>query len=379
MIGLLRAPPASKTPPRSADEAGARAAELRFAEALAESGVHIQWLALLPENPAAVYVGDLAIVLPEIGILVRPAAGGRERELESVGRTLAEYRPLQSIFEPGALHARDVLRIGRMLYVAETDETNAEGIAQLRDIAAAFAYQVEVVTVTGAAHLKSACSFVKPHFLLLNPAWVDPKGFGNIVAISIEEKEPFAADTLTVGPTVILSAAARRTEKRLREAGLITRHVDVSEFEHAGAGLTSLCLLVEPRPPKAVLSGQPTTPVTTRSVPPPAAHLSQAVVHGDLVYVSLQLPSEHRGTAGQQMRDAIRNLALVLTAAGSSLQGTVIATVHVADAKYVPRLEPVYKEMFGPSRPARILVTNGTLPPGVLVAISAIAALSTDS
>lgn len=357
----------------------ARAAGQRIAEALIECGVQVQWLPALRGTAATVFVGDLAIVLPEIGILARPAAADRERELESIGRTLAEYRPLQSIFEPGALHARDVLRIGRTLYVAETAETNAEGISQLRDIAAAFAYRVELVTVRGASHLRAACSFIRPHFLLVNSAAVDPQAFGNIVALPVDDKEPLATDTLTIGAKTIMTSGARRTEKRLREAGVTTRRVDISEFEHAGAGLTSLCLLVEPRTPRPTLAGQATTPVTTRSIPPPAAHFSQAVVHGDLVYVSLQLPSEHHGAPEQQMKEAIRNLALVLTAAGSSLQGAVIATVHVVDSRYLSRIEPVYKEMFGPTRPARILVTNGTLPPGVLVGISAIAALNPET
>src|SRR5206468_2024855 len=96
----------------------------------------------------------------------------RIKEIESVAPHLAQYRPLQRI-RAGQLNGGDVLRIGNTIYVAESRRTNAEGIAALTEIVDQFGYEVRTVEIRDCLHLKTACTFVPPDFLIANPAWID--------------------------------------------------------------------------------------------------------------------------------------------------------------------------------------------------------------
>jgi len=100
------------------------------------------------------------------------------------------------------------------------------------------------VPLTGCLHLKSACSLIPPDVLLVNPGWVDPTTFGPLRVIAVDEREPQAANTLTIGCTTLVSAAYPHTRRRLEAAGVRTRAVDVSELHKAEGGLTCMSLLL---------------------------------------------------------------------------------------------------------------------------------------
>jgi len=225
-----------------------------YGDALRELGVQVERVPPLPEQADGVFIEDTAVLLPEVSIVARPGAGSRRAEIDSVIRALRRHRPLQSIAETGTLDGGDVLRIEGTIYVAESPRTNANGIAQLREITAAFGYEVRTVTTRNCLHLKTACTFIPPHFLVANPAWIDVAAFGNLAIVSVDETEPMGANTLTLGRATLVSGTFPKTEKRLREAGISTRRVDISEFEKAEGGLTCLSLILETRAPSAPLS-----------------------------------------------------------------------------------------------------------------------------
>lgn len=331
----------------------------------------------------SVLVQCIGVLLPEVAI-IGTSMPDRVPDADSIVRAIAEHRPVQSIVEPGSLDGGDVVRIGRTLYVAESKATNTDGIAQLREITLPYGYEVRTVEIHDCPHLKTACSFIPPHFLVANPKWINADAFGNLVVIPVDEKEPFAANTLTIGKTTLVSASHPKTEKRLKEAGITTRKIDISEIEKAQAGLSCISLLLEPRPAAPATSEAGLKPVHAGGAPTPNGHASQAVVQNGLVFVSAQTafgrdePKPKRMSVEEQTELAIRHLNLVLTAAGSSLSRVVRTTVHVANPKDIERIDPVYARLFGHHRPARTMVANGALGAGVAVAIEAIAATGED-
>jgi dimethylargininase len=345
----------------------------------------VEYFAGLPQCAHGVFVGDTAVLLPEIAIIARPGLMDRIGEIDSVLATLGQHRPVQSILDPGTLNAGDVLGVGRTLYVAESQSTNADGVAQLRDIVAAHGYDLVAVPIRESGSLRSACSFVPPHFVVLNPTWADVGAFRNLISIPVHEKETLAANTITVGRTTLVSASARQTEKRLSEAGVKTKHVDISEFEKANGGLSSLCLLLEPRSAHRNSVQVGVKPVRATGVPASAGHSSQAVVHGGLVYTSPLLPFDPGAAGGryvsveEQTEQAIRNLSLVLSASGSSLGRVLRSTIHVSDPRHTQKVDIVCARMFGGHRPARSVVANAALPHGVHVQIEAVAALGDEA
>jgi dimethylargininase len=219
-----------------------------YVRALQDLGCEVEWLAALPGHPDGVFVEDTAVLVPETAVITRPGALSRRGETASVAAALGLQLPVRRIEEPGCLEGGDVLRIGRALYVGASARTNPDGIAKLGAALAPFSYRVDSVQLSGCLHLKSACTFVPPDTLLVNPEWVEPAAFGCDTVISVADTEPYAANTLTLSGTTLVSSAYPRTRERLEAAGVRTRAVDVGELHKAEAALTCLSLILAPEP-----------------------------------------------------------------------------------------------------------------------------------
>ncbi|HXW73347.1 MAG TPA: arginine deiminase family protein [Steroidobacteraceae bacterium] len=230
------------------DVARSREQHHAYTAALSALGCSLEWLPPLPQHADGVFVEDAAVVLPEMAVVTRPGVASRRGETASVAAALERYRPLTRIHEPGCLEGGDVLQIGRTLYVGASGRTNAQGIAQLGAALAVLGYRVQAVSMQGCLHLKSACSFIPPDLLLVNPAWVDAGAFTAQRVITVAPSEPWAANTLTVGAGTLVSAAYPDTAERLVAAGVAVRLLDVSELHKAESALTCMSLLLEPAP-----------------------------------------------------------------------------------------------------------------------------------
>lgn len=222
----------------------ARAEHEHYVATLRALGARIELLPPLPESPDAVFVEDTAVVLDEVAVIARPGAGSRQHETATVARALQAHRPIAELVGDERLDGGDVLRIGCVLYVGQSGRTNAPGLARLRQLAQPFGYEVRPVEMTGCLHLKTACTFIPPRFVVANPAWVDAGTFRDFTVIPVSDGEPFAANTLTVGRVTLVNRGAPRTERRLHAAGIATRRLDLSELQKAEAGLTCLSILI---------------------------------------------------------------------------------------------------------------------------------------
>ena len=234
----------SYLPPVPIDVARAAQQQRAYAGELERLGCRLEWLPPLPEQPDGVFVEDTAVVLPELAVLTRPGVASRRGEVASVGPALARHVKLARIEAPGTLEGGDVLLIGKRLYVGSSGRTNAAGVAQLAGLLAPFGYEVNAVAMQGCLHLKSACTFVPPDVLLVNPAWVDPRSFRLPRAVAVDSAEPFGANSLTIGSITLVSADYPRTQQALEAAGITTRALKLSELHKAEAALTCLSLLL---------------------------------------------------------------------------------------------------------------------------------------
>jgi dimethylargininase len=215
-----------------------------YTEALQALGCTLEWLPPLPQQADSVFVEDTAVVLPELAVITRPGASSRRAETASVAHALERHRRTVHITAPGCLDGGDVLQIARTLYVGASGRSNQAGIAQLARLLAPHDYRVQAVPLAGCLHLKSACTFIAPAVLLVNPSWTDAAAFGAVRIIAVDEREPYAANTLSVGGTTLISAAYPHTRRRLEAAGIATRSVEVSELHKAEGALTCMSLLI---------------------------------------------------------------------------------------------------------------------------------------
>jgi dimethylargininase len=215
-----------------------------YEAALRAAGCAIERLPPTPELPDSVFVEDAAVVVDEVAIVTRPGAPSRRGETASVAGALAKYRPLRFIEDPGTLDGGDVLRVGRRVFVGRSSRTNAAAVSQLRALLGPFDYTVEAVETTGCLHLKSAVTTLADEWLLINTAWIDSAPFGRFRLTEVDPAEPFAANVLRVGETIVCARAWPRTRARIEAAGLRAITVDVSELAKAEAGVTCCSLIL---------------------------------------------------------------------------------------------------------------------------------------
>src|SRR5262245_45222238 len=129
-------------------------------------------------------------------------------------------------------------------------------------------------------------------------------------------------------------------------------------------------------------TAQPLASVVTDQLPTPLGPYSPGIVAGNLVFVSGQAGRDPR--TGQipddvegQTEQALKNIAAILEAAGSSLTRVVRCGVFLVDMNEFQKMNAVYARMFGTHRPARTTVEVSGLPgPGRRVEIDAVAILN---
>lgn len=121
--------------------------------------------------------------------------------------------------------------------------------------------------------------------------------------------------------------------------------------------------------------------IQTPDAPLPAGHYSQAVIHGNLVYVSGQLPidphtgEKRTGAIEEQTEQAIKNLFAILIAAGSDKEHVIKTTVYISDITLWDRVNTVYAKLFGDHRPARAVVPTKDLHFGFQIEIECMAVI----
>ena len=220
-----------------------------YEDALRAAGFDVNRLPALPDHPDGVFVEDTALLLDEHAIITRPGALSRANEVDSTAAGLAGHFDVHRI-ERGHVDGGDVLRIGKTLHVGLSTRSNAEGIADLKRIAAGLGYAVQAAELDRCLHLKTAATLAGRDargnpVLLYNKAAVDPGQFAGVEAVAVDESEPDAANVLAIAGRVIMPAGSPRTAATLGERGFEVVELGVSELQKAEAGVTCMSLISE--------------------------------------------------------------------------------------------------------------------------------------
>lgn len=118
--------------------------------------------------------------------------------------------------------------------------------------------------------------------------------------------------------------------------------------------------------------------IMTEEAPTPVGPYSQAIRVDSSVFAAGQVgidPATGKMVDGgiqEQTRQALKNLAAVLEAAGGSLANVVKTTVFLADLDHFSAMNQVYAEFFPDGPPARSAVQVARLPLDALIEIEAI-------
>ena len=120
--------------------------------------------------------------------------------------------------------------------------------------------------------------------------------------------------------------------------------------------------------------------IATEKAPSAIGPYSQAVICGEMVFTSGQIPINPASgnveavTIEQQTEQVMKNLGAVLEASGSSFEKAVKTTCFLADINDFSAFNAVYAKYFT-TKPARSCVAVKDLPKGVKVEVEVIATL----
>jgi len=108
--------------------------------------------------------------------------------------------------------------------------------------------------------------------------------------------------------------------------------------------------------------------VRPKGGPPAKGPYSPAVIAGDFVFLSGQIPIDretgevNRGDISEQAEIVFQNIKFLLDEAGSSLARVIKTTVYLADMADFAKVNEIYARYFGPDFPARTCIQVSKLP-----------------
>ena len=121
--------------------------------------------------------------------------------------------------------------------------------------------------------------------------------------------------------------------------------------------------------------------ITTKNALKPAGHYSQAIAHGNFLFISGQLSvdpitgEKKFGSIEEETLQVLQNMDSILIEAGTCKEKVLKVTVYIPDISLWDNVNKVYKDFFGDHKPARSIVPTKDLHYGLKIEIEAIAAL----
>lgn len=119
--------------------------------------------------------------------------------------------------------------------------------------------------------------------------------------------------------------------------------------------------------------------IITKNAPAPIGPYNQAILAGNTLYVSGQIPIDPatgelvQGSVEEEAKLVMKNLEAVLSEAGFGFENIVKTTIFLRDMGDFAVVNEVYGRYFGEDAPARETVAVAGLPKNVNVEISVIA------
>ena len=121
--------------------------------------------------------------------------------------------------------------------------------------------------------------------------------------------------------------------------------------------------------------------ISTENAPATIGPYSQAIAHGQTLYISGQLPIDPAtgelidGDIAQQTEQVMQNISAIVTASGGKMENVLKTTILLTDLANFAVVNEAYAKFFPVAPPARVCYQVVALPKGAQVEIDAICAI----
>ena len=218
----------------------AREQHSRYCETLSELGLEVIRVPRDDDLPDACFVEDNAVVYGGRALICRMAKESRRGEPSAVAEVLEEYVKIKWASAPATIEGGDVVHLPGRLVCGITQRTNHEGAIQMGDW---LGVPVDTIEDPGIMHLKSYVTSLGQGRVVATSEYADHPVLEGLEVLVVPEGEEYAADTLTVGDTVLMPAGYPGAHAMVREAGYEVIPMNVSEIEKCDGALTCLSIL----------------------------------------------------------------------------------------------------------------------------------------
>ncbi len=212
-----------------------------YCRTLAELGLEVIELSPDDSRPDSCFVEDNAVVHRGRALICRMAKESRRGEEQSVEQVLRQYTQVRRTNAPATVEGGDVIHVPDRLISGLSQRTNLNGIEQMRDW---LGVDVDAVSDPSMIHLKSHATYLGENKMIMSRRFSSHPAFRDFDKVILPEDEAYAADTLSVGGTVLMASGRRKAHDLVRQAGFEVVPLDTSEFEKCEGALTCLSILI---------------------------------------------------------------------------------------------------------------------------------------
>jgi dimethylargininase len=196
--------------------------------------------------PDSTFVEDTAVLTERCAVLTRPGADSRRGEVESIKPVLSEFFDnIESIKSPGRVDGGDICEAGDHFFIGISNRTSEEGAQQLAEILWNYDYTsefVDVRNVKSILHLKSGLAYIGQNQMIVIDELVGLSEFKGFELVRVEKGNEYAANCVEVNNTLLVAAGYPSLSKSLKDRGLETIEIEMSEFQKMDGGLSCLSL-----------------------------------------------------------------------------------------------------------------------------------------
>ena len=120
--------------------------------------------------------------------------------------------------------------------------------------------------------------------------------------------------------------------------------------------------------------------IDTENMPLCNGHYSRCIERDGLLYLSGQLPIDHKTKSisesiAEQTEQALKNVELILNEAGSNKKNVLQTRIYLSDIDLWDEVNSVYSDFFETHKPVRSVVPTGELHYGCLIEIEVVAVM----
>ncbi len=121
------------------------------------------------------------------------------------------------------------------------------------------------------------------------------------------------------------------------------------------------------------------TEIYSNNAPKPIGPYSQAIKHGNMIFISGQIAMDYQNNniinenIAEETETVMKNIMSILKESGCNFQNIVKCSIFLSDMSLFDEVNKIYSKYFSPPFPARETVEVSKLPKNVNVEISAIA------